>query len=352
MDIEEALSSNKRAGGGGSRGSNKTLSSIGINLSPGTNEVAAGLADGDQNRCRMAQEFYNFLLTQGQTLSNLPFFEVPSVTMKVDSVFNKILQSLSIIKGNDAIIDAENNILFSDKFCFDKRTQMRTDYVFKNKPGVLTMSGVTKGDDNTDIVFYILTLYFDQDKKGNRFVTIDGFCKNNLQNFIGAGIGVDLCLMLCENFNNEDKFKIKYCSVEPLPGVIEWWKRFGFKYLDFSKKGTQGRDIMDLYFPDTQASVPFSQGHASMISDTLEENNSMPIDTPAPVSVPAPVSKQIGFETLQRNLVPENLKGNRGKQWNGSNGHYGGKKKSNKRKKTKRRRLTKVKRSRRRSRRF
>ena len=334
-------------GGSGSINSNRTLSRIGINLSPGT------VYNYDEN-CKMAIEFYIFLIEQGETFTHVPFFDVPTITMKQEGYFN----------NKETSIDAENNIQLLKNFCIDKdaQIQMYTEYLINNKPGVLTMTGVIKNQANKDIVFYVLTLYFDQDKKGDWFVTINGFCKNNPLQINGSRIGVDLFLILCEEFNNNKTrtFNIKYCSVEPLPGLIEWWKKFGFYFHDFSKKGTQKRNIMDRYFPDTQASVPFSQGDATMISDTSEgdatmisdtsqEDNSMPIDTPAPVP------KQIGFETLQ-GIVPENLEGNRGKPWYYDEDHYGGKKKKTNKKKTNKsktkRCLNKVKRSRRRSRRF
>lgn len=334
-------------GGGGGSNSNKTLSRIGINLSPGT------VYNYDEN-CKMAIEFYIFLIEQGETFTHVPFFDVPTITMKEEGYFN----------NKETSIDAENNIQLLKNFCIDKNAQiqMYTKYLIDNNPGVLTMTGVIKNQANKDIVFYVLTLYFDQDKKGDWFVTINGFCKNNPLQINGSRIGVDLFLMLCEEFNKNKTrtFNIKYCSVEPLTGLIEWWKKFKFYFYDFSKKGTQKRNIMDRYFPDTQASVPFSQGHASMISDTSEGDASMIIDTPAPapapvsvsVSVSAPAPKQIGFETLQEYFVPENLKRNRGKPWNYGKDHLGGKKKSNKRRKTNKRCLNKVKRSRRRSRRF
>jgi hypothetical protein len=49
------MNSNSSAGGG-SAGGSRILSSIGINLSPRTREVA-----GDQIRCQRAVDFYNFL---------------------------------------------------------------------------------------------------------------------------------------------------------------------------------------------------------------------------------------------------------------------------------------------------
>jgi hypothetical protein len=326
------------AGGGGGSNSNRTLSRIGINLSPGT------VYNYDEN-CKMAIEFYIFLIEQGETFTHVPFFDVPTITMKQEGYFN----------NKETSIDAENNIQLLKNFCIDKdaQIQMYTEYLINNKPGVLTMTGVIKNQTNKDIVFYVLTLYFDQDKKGDWFVTINGFCKNNPLQINGSRIGVDLFLILCEEFNNNKTrtFNIKYCSVEPLPGLIEWWRKFGFYFHDFSKKGTQKRNIMDRYFPDTQASVPFSQGDASIISDTSEGDASMIIDTPAPAS------KQIGFETLQ-GIVAENLEGNRGNAWNYDydKDHFGGKKKKTNKKKTNKsktkRCLNKVKRSRRRSRRF
>ena len=80
-----------RAAGGGGSNSNKTLSKIGINLSPGT-------TDSGEIGCIMAREFYNFLLTQGQTFLNVTFFEVSTVTMEEISLFKKIGMFFSLFK--------------------------------------------------------------------------------------------------------------------------------------------------------------------------------------------------------------------------------------------------------------
>ena len=341
-----------RAAGGGGSNSNKTLSKIGINLSPGT-------TDSGEIGCIMAREFYNFLLTQGQTFLNVTFFEVSTVTMEEISLFKKIGMFFSLFKEkDDTIIDAENNVMLPETFCFDKkkRTQMRTDYLIKNKPGVLTMTGVT----NDDIVWYALTILFKQDSNGDYFVIIDGFCKNNHLQITGSRIGVDLFLMLCEQFNNQGIFNIKYCSLEPLRGVIEWWRLFGFYVRDYSIEGPQGGNIMIRDFPDS----PVPASPITLSSDPANEED----DT----------KDQYEFGLIQ-SIVPEDLEGETGEwrnRWGDSDyedededegeGYqgYGGKKryknkrkksnkkKTNKRRKTNKRCLNKVKRSRRRSRRF
>jgi len=337
-DSEYSNSSSRAGGGGGSRGSNKTLSSIGINLSPGT-------TDSGEIGCRRAQEFYNFLLTQGLNFVRVPFFDVPTVTMEEISLFKRIGMIFSLFEEEDSsTIDAENNVILPETFCFDDKTQMNTGYLINEDiPGVLTMTGVTKDDKDNDIVWYALTCLFGQDPNIGYFVTIDGFCKNNRLQITGSRIGVDLFLMLCEQFNNQDIFNIEYCSLEPLRGVIEWWELFGFYVPDYSKTGPQGGNIMIRDFPDT----PVPASHITLSSDPANEEDN--------------TKDQYEFELIQ-SIVPEDLEGET-EEWRNRWGDYevggGGSKtkknkknKKKKKKKTKRRRLTKVKRSRRRSRRF
>jgi hypothetical protein len=337
----EYSNSSSRAGGGGSRGSNKTLSSIGINLSPGT-------TDSGEIGCRMAQEFYNFLLTQGETFVGVSFNEVPTVTMEQISLFKRIGMFFSLFEEEDsATIDADNNVILPETFCFDDKTQMNTGYLINEDiPGVLTMTGVTKDDEDNDIVWYALTCLFEQDPNIGYFVTIDGFCKNNRLQITGSRIGVELFLMLCEQFNNKGIFNIKYCSLEPLKGVIEWWKLFGFYVRDYNNRGPQGGYIMTRDFPDSPAPAP----PISLSSDPANEEDY--------------TKDQYEFELIQ-SIVPEDLEGET-EEWRnrwgdsdyddvdvgGSKTKKNKKNKKKKKKKTKRRRLTKVKRSRRRSRLF
>ena len=83
------MNSNSSAGGGsaggGSAGGGRILSSIGINLSPRTREVA-----GDQIRCQRAVQFYEFLKTEGTTFANVPFVDVPTVTVQREGFFKVV----------------------------------------------------------------------------------------------------------------------------------------------------------------------------------------------------------------------------------------------------------------------
>jgi hypothetical protein len=87
----------------------------------------------------------------------------------------------------------------------------------------------------------------------------------------GSRIGVDVFLILCEQFNKTDIFKIKYCRLDPLPGVIKWWELFGFYGVGWvNRRFTMKRD-----FPDTPVSsniVPAPPISLSSVPVTQEQN--------------------------------------------------------------------------------
>jgi hypothetical protein len=162
-------------------------------------------------------------------------------------------------------IKPDKSISISNTFCFNQNTQMMSSYLDNNNtPGYLTMIGFTKDDADNDIIWYVLTFCFDEHPDGYCIVTIDGFCKNNDLMINGSRIGVDVFLILCEQFNKTDIFKIKYCRLEPLQGVIKWWELFGFYGVGWvNRRFTMKRDFPDT--PDTPAppislsSVPVTQ---------------------------------------------------------------------------------------------
>jgi hypothetical protein len=252
--------SNSSAGGGGGR----ILSSIGINLSPRTREVAAGTVAGDQIRCQRAVQFYEFLKTKGSAFTNVPFVDVPTITVEREGVF-KVVSRIFMLPfsqsyGNTTI-SPDKSISLSNTFCFNQNTQMLTSYLDNNNtPGYLTMIGFTKDDADNDIIWYVLTFCFDEHPDRYCIVTIDGFCKNNDLNINGSRVGVDVFLRLCEEFNKTDNFKITYCRLEPLPGVIDWWKLFGFYGVGWvNRRFTMIRDFPDTpYTPYTPAPISLS----------------------------------------------------------------------------------------------
>lgn len=322
---------NTSAGGGGN---SRILSSIGINLSPRTREVAAGSVAGDQIRCQRAVQFYEFLKTEESTFTNVPFVDVPTITVEREGFF-KVVSRIFMLPfpqsyGNTTI-SPDKSISLSNTFCFNQNTQMLTSYLDNNNtPGYLTMIGFTKNDAGDDVVWYVLTFCFDQDLDGNYKVTIDGFCKNNDLNINGSRVGVDVFLRLCEEFNKTDNFKITYCRLEPLPRVIKWWELFGFNSVDWVNR----RFTMIRYFPDTP-------------------------DTPAPISLSSvPVTQEQNqkdeyeFELI-RTIVPEDFEGDTGNEFRNNWGDsQGGSKRRYKKKTNKKKTKRRVKRSRRRTRRF
>jgi hypothetical protein len=237
------------AGGGG-----RTLNWIGINLSPGTREVANGTSVDNLNGkdfCERAVAFYDFL-----TKKNKEFYvPVPTVTMENIGLIKKIVSDILPfpLKGNTTI-DEDKNVQLSNTFCFDNKSKMNTDYLINNDiPGYLTMIGFTKNDADDDVVWYVLTLYFGKKQNGEVSVTIDGFCKNNDLMINGSRIGVDNLLSLCEEFNKTENFKIIYCVLDALPEAMSWWELFGFKR---KVKGGYGGSIMKRNFPATVTPLP------------------------------------------------------------------------------------------------
>ena len=205
---------NTSAGGGGN--SSRTLNWIGINLTPGTREVANGTMANNlyvKGCCERAVQFYDFLKQK-----NVNFVDVPTVTMEKIGLIKKIVGALLpfSLKGNTTI-DPHNIVRLSNTLCFDDKSQMQTDYLINNDiPGYLTMIGVTKNDAGRDVVWYVLTLYFGENENMDVSVTIDGFCRNNDLMINGSRIGVDGLLRLCDEFNNTGNFRIKYCILDAL----------------------------------------------------------------------------------------------------------------------------------------
>ena len=283
------------AGGGGN--SSRTLNWIGINLTPGTREVANGTMANNQyvtGCCERAVQFYDFLKQQNANF----FVDVPTVTMEKIGLIKKIVGALLPFSLNgNTTIDPDNIVRLSNTLCFDNKSQMQTDYLINNDiPGYLTMIGVTKNDAGRDVVWYVLTLYFGQNENKNSdvSVTIDGFCKNNDLMINGSRIGVDGLLRLCDEFNNTGNFKIKYCILDALKDAVGWWKLFGFKEVN---KGGYGGSIMTRNFPDTSVSSNIVSAQPISLSSepsTQEENQKDKLEDEI-------------FERLQTEAMPEDL---------------------------------------------